>query len=375
MPTPNAMEVGPDGLLYFPVMGANEIWRVDPDGGEPQRVAADLGVPDSVKFDSDGYIVSTQVASGQVLRIDPRTGEQTVLAQLNPGLDNLHPRRRAAVRLELHRRDHRDPPRRRNPHRAARRTELAARSGGGRRRQALRRRRHVLLRRRRRVAADRRHAVHARLPRLPARPGARGTRRLRRHHLGRPDRPLPSRDGETDYLADGFDQLYGVAIGADDTIVFAELGAGRVHSLRSGNVRGAGVGAADPVGVALTSGGSPLVAESGAGRVVRLTGSGPRRWSTGCSGRRASRSRTARCSSSSRRQGGRRGRPRHRCPQHDRRGPAHRSAARCGAQAAEGNPAVLGSAGTVRGHHRRPRRHAVRLGRRRRQRAGVARRA
>ncbi len=33
---PNAMEVGPDGLLYFPVMGANEIWRIDPDGGEPQ---------------------------------------------------------------------------------------------------------------------------------------------------------------------------------------------------------------------------------------------------------------------------------------------------------------------------------------------------
>jgi len=32
VPSPNAMEVGPDGLLYFPVMGANEIWRIDPDG-------------------------------------------------------------------------------------------------------------------------------------------------------------------------------------------------------------------------------------------------------------------------------------------------------------------------------------------------------
>ncbi len=31
VPSPNAMEVGPDGLLYFPVMGANEIWRIDPD--------------------------------------------------------------------------------------------------------------------------------------------------------------------------------------------------------------------------------------------------------------------------------------------------------------------------------------------------------
>ena len=25
------MEVGPDGLLYYPLMTANEIWRIDPD--------------------------------------------------------------------------------------------------------------------------------------------------------------------------------------------------------------------------------------------------------------------------------------------------------------------------------------------------------
>jgi sugar lactone lactonase YvrE len=76
IPMPNAMEIGPDGMLYFPVIGANEIWRIDPEGGEPQRVAVDLAVPSAVKFDSDGYIVSTQVQSGQVLRIDPRTGDR-----------------------------------------------------------------------------------------------------------------------------------------------------------------------------------------------------------------------------------------------------------------------------------------------------------
>jgi sugar lactone lactonase YvrE len=89
VPMPNAMEVGPDGKLYFPVMATNEIWRVSLDGGKPETVAKDLGVPDSVKFDSKGYIVSTQVASGQVLRIDPRNGERTVLADIAPGLDNL----------------------------------------------------------------------------------------------------------------------------------------------------------------------------------------------------------------------------------------------------------------------------------------------
>ena len=38
---------------------------------------------------AQGYIVSTQVASGQVLRIDPRSGERSVLADIAPGLDNL----------------------------------------------------------------------------------------------------------------------------------------------------------------------------------------------------------------------------------------------------------------------------------------------
>ena len=89
VPMPNAFDVGPDGKLYFPVMGTNEIWRVDLAGGAPEVVAKDLGVPDSVKFDSKGRIVSTQVASGQVLRIDPRTGQREVLADIAPGMDNV----------------------------------------------------------------------------------------------------------------------------------------------------------------------------------------------------------------------------------------------------------------------------------------------
>ncbi|MDG0980425.1 MAG: SMP-30/gluconolactonase/LRE family protein [Halieaceae bacterium] len=88
VPMPNAFEVGPDGMLYAPIMGTNEIWRFDLNTGQHQVVATDLGVPDSVKFDSSGNIISTQVASGQVLRIDPRTGASTLLAQLSPGLDN-----------------------------------------------------------------------------------------------------------------------------------------------------------------------------------------------------------------------------------------------------------------------------------------------
>ena len=39
LPMPNALAPGPDGKLYYPVLGSNDIWRIDPDGGEPERVA------------------------------------------------------------------------------------------------------------------------------------------------------------------------------------------------------------------------------------------------------------------------------------------------------------------------------------------------
>jgi len=274
MPMINAMEVGPDGLLYFPVMGTNDIWRIDPNGGEPQRVAADLGVPDSVKFDAEGYIISTQVASGQVLRIDPRNGEQKLLAQLSPGLDNctfvdgrlLVSNISGEITEILRSGETRSvlPAGLNWP------LDLAIGDDGNL------------------YVADGTYLYvvgpDGALQTVgmlfspgypgflrglaPAGPGtfvvATSGGQIARYRPG---------DGETDYLADGFDQLYGVAIGPGDAIVFAELGTGRVHSLRSGNVEMLASGLQDPVGVAFDPNGIPLVSESGAGRVVRLAGS------------------------------------------------------------------------------------------------------
>jgi sugar lactone lactonase YvrE len=274
LPSPNAMEVGPDGMLYFPLMTANEIWRIDPEGGEPQRVAGDLGVPDAVKFDAEGFIVSTQVASGQVLRIDPRGGSQTVLAQLTPGLDNLTfvgdrllvsnftgeiteilPGGATSTVL---------------PGGLNWPLDLAVGDDG------------------KLYVADGTYFYVVRAdgsletvgmlfsPGYPGfvrglAPAGAGTFVVTTSG-GQIARYRPG-DGETDYLADGFDQLYGVAISRGDTIVFAELGTGRVHSLRSGTVEVLAAALQDPVGVAFDPNGIPLVAESGAGRVVRLAGS------------------------------------------------------------------------------------------------------
>ncbi|MCG5431098.1 SMP-30/gluconolactonase/LRE family protein [Mycobacterium sp. MYCO198283] len=278
VPSPNAMEVGPDGLLYFPVMGANEIWRIDPDApGAPETVATGLGVPDSVKFDADGFIVSTQVATGQVLRIDPRSGEQTVLAQLTPGLDNLTI---ADGRLFV-------------SNFTGQITEIVA---PGETRTTLPGGLNWPLDLTvgddgavyvadgtyfYRLAADGSLQTVGMLF-SPGYPGF-----VRGVVASGPGEFLVATSGgqiaryrpaaaESDFLATGFDQLYGIDVGPRGEVVFAELGTGRVHALGgAGEVTTLASGLADPVGVAFGPDGAALVAESGAGRVVSLAGAAP----------------------------------------------------------------------------------------------------
>ncbi len=274
VPSPNAMEVGPDGLLYFPVMGANEIWRIDPNGGEAQCVARNLGVPDSVKFDSRGRIVSTQVASGQVLRIDPRNGEQHLLAQLSPGLDNctfvgdrLLVSNFTGEITEI------------TPD-GATRTVLP---GGlnwpldltvghdGQLYVADGTYFHVVL------PDGSLHTVGMLFS--PGYPGF-----LRGVATSGPGEFVVTTSGgqvaryrpaasESEVLADGFDQLYGVAVAAHGVVV-AELGTGRLLSVRSGDIQVLATDLRDPLGVAVDADGTCLVAQAGAGTVVRVNGSG-----------------------------------------------------------------------------------------------------
>ena len=274
VPSPNAMEVGPDGLLYFPVMGANEIWRIALDGGSPERVAAGLGVPDSVKFDSAGRIVSTQVHSGQVLRIDPRTGEQTVLADLNPGLDNAT---FVGDRLFV----------------SNFTGEITEILDGGKTQTVLPGGLNWPL--------DLTVDPHGNLyiadgtyfyVLLPDRtlrtvgmlftPGYPGF--LRGVASARPGEFVVTTSGgqvsryrpascESEVLADGFDQLYGVALAADGAVLATEVGTGRVLSIRDGRVEVITSGLHDPVGLAVSADGACLVSEAAAGRVVKLAGS------------------------------------------------------------------------------------------------------
>lgn len=279
VPMPNAMEVGPDGMLYFPLMGTNEIWRISLDGGEPEVVARDLGVPDAVKFDSKGRIVSTQVGSGEVLRIDPASGEREVLASIAPGLDNL-----AFVGDRLF---------------------VSSISGqinevlpGGELRSVVPDGLQFPLG----LAVDENNTLfvadggftHTLKPGgslqtvgMLFSPGFPGYTRgvavfgpgeyLVTTANGQVARWNPAKQ-ESEVIVDGFERLYGVALAGDGTIFFADANAensatGRVYANKGGKTEMLLDGLREPMGVALTADGGVLVAEERGGRVLRIDGS------------------------------------------------------------------------------------------------------
>jgi sugar lactone lactonase YvrE len=276
LPMPNAMEVGPDGMLYYPVIGLNEIWRISPEGGTPERVAKDLGVPDAVKFDSKGFIVSTQLATGEVLRIDPRSGDRSVLARLAPGLDNLT---FIGDRLFV----------------SSFTGEITEVLGDAKTRTifpgALQWPLGLTVDDDSNVyIADGTH-IYAVVPggKLrtlgmmfgPGYPGAAPARGLASigggqfivtTANGQVARYTPA-SSQSEILAEGLDQLYGVAVSSGGAIVVAERGAGRVLAVTAGQVEVMASGLRNPSGVAVASDGTCFVAESGAGRVTKIAGS------------------------------------------------------------------------------------------------------
>lgn len=267
---PNAMEVGPDGMLYFPQMVTNEICRVSLDGGPVEKVAGDLGVPDSVKFDSKGFIVSTQVASGQVLRIDPRTGEKTILAQLAPGLDNLT---FVGERLFV-------------SNIAGQIDEVL---GNGTTRPVVPDSFNFPLG----LCVDTNGALmiadggftyalqNGKRQALgmfftPGYPGyVRGIvtagpgEFILTTAAGQVARWWPAQQ-KHEILAEGFDRPYGLALTASGAVIFADAGTGRVLSIQSGGVEELANGLVEPKGVAITADGTCLVGEEGKGRIVKV---------------------------------------------------------------------------------------------------------
>ncbi|KYH01643.1 SMP-30/gluconolactonase/LRE family protein [Bradyrhizobium sp. DOA1] len=85
----NGFEFGPDDKLYGPLWFKGQVAKVDVDKAELTVVADGFKVPAAVNFDSKGNLFVVDTALGQLVRVDPKSGTKTMIAQLKPSLDNL----------------------------------------------------------------------------------------------------------------------------------------------------------------------------------------------------------------------------------------------------------------------------------------------
>ncbi|MGD8832334.1 MAG: WD40 repeat domain-containing protein, partial [Pseudomonadales bacterium] len=83
----NGMDWGPDDRLYGPRWFQHQVVSFDVDEGDMRVEATGFEVPAAVKFDSHGVLHVLDTMAGAVIRVDD--GKQTVVATLEPGLDNL----------------------------------------------------------------------------------------------------------------------------------------------------------------------------------------------------------------------------------------------------------------------------------------------
>jgi sugar lactone lactonase YvrE len=85
---PNALCLGPDDHLYFPLVPLNEVWRVPVSGGAAERVAGDFNIPTAVKFDAAGRLFIVESGTGAIIHFEIASGKKNEFARVDFGIDN-----------------------------------------------------------------------------------------------------------------------------------------------------------------------------------------------------------------------------------------------------------------------------------------------
>jgi sugar lactone lactonase YvrE len=270
---PNALCLGPDDHLYFPLVPLGEVWRVPVAGGAAERVAGNFSIPTAVKFDASGRLFVVESGTGAIIHFDIASNTKTEFARVAFGIDNFEfaPDGRMFVShftdggvVEIS---------------ANGTTRQAVRGGmlgpfglaagpGG----SL-------------VAADGMSLAHisndGRIdrPAMLLQHGFPGYVRgiavaADRTHITSNSAGLVARyrSGEEAVpILDGLDRAMGVAVSASGDVVVCESGTGRVlHINAGGETRVLANGLSSPTGVDCNADGSVIVSEAGAGRIVHI---------------------------------------------------------------------------------------------------------
>lgn len=85
----NGFEVGPDGMLYGPLWFKGQVAKIDPGSGEVTVIADGFTIPAAVNFDSEGSLWVADTKAGELVQVDPATGEKGRVVPLQTSIDNL----------------------------------------------------------------------------------------------------------------------------------------------------------------------------------------------------------------------------------------------------------------------------------------------
>ena len=85
----NGFDFGPDGRLYAPLFGTDQIAAIDITTGAHTVVAKGVGSPSAVKVDAKGNVIAVDYKLGDVWQINPISGEIRKLVNRPAVIDNL----------------------------------------------------------------------------------------------------------------------------------------------------------------------------------------------------------------------------------------------------------------------------------------------
>ncbi len=87
----NGFDFGPDGMLYAPRPFVGQLVRIDVETGDLEILTNEFAgeVPTSVEFDRRGRLHLDLQETGEILSYDLSSGTTNLVAELEPGLDNM----------------------------------------------------------------------------------------------------------------------------------------------------------------------------------------------------------------------------------------------------------------------------------------------
>lgn len=85
----NGFDVGPDGMIYGPLVHKGQVAKIDPSNGTITVINSEFKSPNGVKLDGKGNLWVADIFTGQLSKVALATGVKTMVKQLNLGVDNI----------------------------------------------------------------------------------------------------------------------------------------------------------------------------------------------------------------------------------------------------------------------------------------------